>query len=43
MNFSSNVLPDKIGVNDVTLGGKNSPQDAVDLSNPSRLKAGAGK
>lgn len=25
VNFSSNVLPEKIGVNDVTIDGKNSP------------------
>ncbi|MFT4293404.1 right-handed parallel beta-helix repeat-containing protein, partial [Enterobacter sp.] len=44
MNFSSNVLPDKIGVNDVTLGGKKlTPQDAVDLSKPVTIESRGGK
>ena len=31
-NFSSNVLPEKIGVNDVTIAGKKlTPQDVADL------------
>ena len=34
-NFSSNVLPEKIGVNDVTIAGKKlTPQDSADLSQP---------
>ncbi|MGK3225627.1 right-handed parallel beta-helix repeat-containing protein [Enterobacter soli] len=44
MNFSSNVLPDKIGVNDVTLDGKKlTPQDAVDLSKPVTIESRGGK
>ncbi|MDD9247016.1 right-handed parallel beta-helix repeat-containing protein [Enterobacter soli] len=44
MNFSSNVLPDKIGVNDVTFGGKKlTPQDAVDLSKPVTIESRGGK
>ncbi|HIC2038416.1 right-handed parallel beta-helix repeat-containing protein [Enterobacter soli] len=44
MNFSSNVLSDKIGVNDVTFGGKKlTPQDAVDLSKPVTIESRGGK
>ena len=44
MNFSSNVLPEKIGVNDVTIDGKKlTPQDAVDLSKPITIESRGGK
>jgi len=44
VNFSSNVLPEKIGVNDVTTDGKKlTPQDAVDLSKPFTIESRGGK
>ena len=44
VNFSSNVLPEKIGVNDVTVDGKKlTPQDAVDLSKPITIESRGGK
>lgn len=44
LNFSSNVLPDKIGVNDVTIDGvRLTPQDAADLSKPVTLESRGGK
>ena len=43
-NFSSNVLPEKIGVNDVTIAGKKlTPQDAADLSQPITIESRGGK
>ena len=44
LNFSSNVLPEKIGVNDVTLDGRKlTPQDSVDLSKPVTIESRGGK
>ncbi|MEH0886996.1 right-handed parallel beta-helix repeat-containing protein [Enterobacter sp. UNJFSC 003] len=44
LNFSSNVLPEKIGVNDVTIDGKKlAPQDTSDLSKPITLESRGGK
>ncbi|VTM87126.1 Pectate disaccharide-lyase precursor [Raoultella ornithinolytica] len=44
VNFSSNVLPEKIGVNDVTIAGKKlAPQDTANLQAPSPLRAAAEK
>ena len=44
LNFSSNVLPEKIGVNDVTIDGKKlTPQDVADLSKPITLESRGGK
>jgi len=44
LNFSSNVLAEKIGVNDVTIDGKKlTPQDKVDLSKPVTLESRGGK
>lgn len=44
MNFSSNVLPEKIGVNDVTIDGKKlSPGSRTDLSKPVTLESRGGK
>lgn len=44
LNFSSNVLAEKIGVNDVTVDGKKlTPQDKVDLSKPVTLESRGGK
>lgn len=44
MNFSSNVLPEKIGVNDVTIDGKKlSVADDADLSKPITLESRGGK
>ena len=44
VNFSSNVLPEKIGVNDVTIDGKKlTPKDAVDLSKPFTIESRGGK
>lgn len=44
VNFSSNVLPEKIGVNDVTIAGKKlTPQDTVDLSAPVTIESRGGK
>ena len=43
-NFSSNVLPEKIGVNDVTIAGKKlTPQDSADLSQPITIESRGGK
>ncbi len=43
-NFSSNVLPEKIGVNDVTIAGKKlTPQDVADLSQPITIESRGGK
>jgi hypothetical protein len=44
LNFSSNVLPDKIGVNDVTIDGKKlSPLDVADLTHPVTIESRGGK
>ncbi|ANG90878.1 right-handed parallel beta-helix repeat-containing protein [Enterobacteriaceae bacterium 155047] len=44
LNFSSNVLPEKIGVNDVSVEGKVlTPQDTADLSKPITLESRGGK
>lgn len=44
VNFSSNVLTDKIGVNDVTIAGKKlTPQDVADLSAPVTIESRGGK
>lgn len=44
LNFSSNVLPEKIGVNDVTIDGKKLiPQDTADLSKPITIESRGGK
>lgn len=44
VNFSSNVLPEKIGVNDVTIAGKKlAPGDTADLSRPITLESRGGK
>ena len=44
LNFSSNVLPEKIGVNDVTVDGKKlASQDKVGLSKPVTLESRGGK
>lgn len=44
LNFSSNVLPEKIGVNDVTIDGKKlTPQDSADLSKPITIESRGGK
>lgn len=44
VNFSSNVLPEKIGVNDVTIDGKKlSVTDSADLSRPVTLESRGGK
>ncbi|MFK3707603.1 right-handed parallel beta-helix repeat-containing protein [Klebsiella sp. NPDC088457] len=44
VNFSSNVLPEKIGVNDVTIAGKKlTPNDSADLSAPVILESRGGK
>lgn len=44
MNFSSNVLPDKVGVNDVTIDGKKlTPGDRADLSKPIVIESRGGK
>lgn len=44
LNFSSNVLPEKIGVNDVSIDGKKlNPQDRADLSKPITLESRGGK
>ncbi|MEN0614025.1 right-handed parallel beta-helix repeat-containing protein [Klebsiella indica] len=43
-NFSSNVLPEKIGVNDVTIAGKKlTPSDIADLSQPITIESRGGK
>lgn len=44
LNFSSNVLPEKIGVNDVTIDGKKlRPQYSADLTKPVTLESRGGK
>lgn len=44
VNFSSNVLPDKIGVNNVTIEGKPlSSETTVDLSKPVTIESRGGK
>jgi len=44
LNFSSNVLPEKIGVNDVTIDGKKlTPQDTADLTKPVTIESRGGK
>lgn len=44
VNFSSNVLPEKIGVNDVTIDGKRlTPHDEADLTKPITLESRGGK
>lgn len=44
LNFSSNVLPEKIGVNDVSVEGKVlTPQDTADLSKSITLESRGGK
>lgn len=44
MNFSSNVLPEKIGVNDVTIAGKKlSVADEATLTNPITIESRGGK
>jgi len=44
INFSSNVLPEKIGVNDVTIDGKKlTPTSQADLSQPIIIESRGGK
>ncbi|WP_315708859.1 right-handed parallel beta-helix repeat-containing protein [Brenneria uluponensis] len=44
VNFSSNVLPEKIGVNDVTINGKKlTSTDKADLSAPITIESRGGK
>ena len=44
LNFSSNVLAEKIGVNDVTLDGKTlTSQETADLSKPITIESRGGK
>lgn len=44
LNFSSNVLPEKIGINDVTIDGKKlTPQGSADLTKPVTLESRGGK
>ena len=44
VNFSSNVLPEKIGVNDVTIDGKKlSVESTADLSKPITIERRGGK
>ena len=44
LNFSSNVLAGKIGVNDVTIAGKKlTPETIADLSKPITLESRGGK
>ncbi|HFP9222802.1 right-handed parallel beta-helix repeat-containing protein [Raoultella planticola] len=44
VNFSSNVLPEKIGVNDVTIAGKKlAPQDVANLQAPVTIESRGGK
>ena len=44
VNFSSNVLPEKIGVNDVTIAGKKlAPQDTANLQAPITIESRGGK
>ncbi|RFS77588.1 right-handed parallel beta-helix repeat-containing protein [Leclercia adecarboxylata] len=44
VNFSSNVLPEKIGVNDVTIDGKKLlPQESADLAKAITLESRGGK
>jgi len=44
VNFSTNVLPEKVGVNDVTINGKKlAPEDKADLSAPITIESRGGK
>lgn len=44
VNFSSNVLPEKIGVNNVTIDGKTlTPQQTASLSKPITIESRGGK
>ncbi|WP_433637933.1 right-handed parallel beta-helix repeat-containing protein [Kluyvera georgiana] len=44
VNFSSNVLPEKVGVNNVTIDGKTlTPQQIADLSKPITIESRGGK
>ncbi|RPH23320.1 right-handed parallel beta-helix repeat-containing protein [Buttiauxella warmboldiae] len=44
VNFSSNVLPEKVGVNNVTIAGKKlTTADAADLSQPVTIESRGGK
>lgn len=44
VNFSSNVLPEKVGVNNVTIDGKTlTPQQVADLSKPITIESRGGK
>ena len=44
VNFSSNVLPEKVGVNNVTIAGKTlSPDSTADLSKPITIESRGGK
>ncbi|QIK16144.1 right-handed parallel beta-helix repeat-containing protein [Leclercia sp. 29361] len=44
VNFSSNVLPEKIGVNDVTIDGKKlTPQESADLTKAITVESRGGK
>lgn len=44
LNFSSNVLPEKVGVNDVTIDGKIlTEQESADLSKPIVIESRGGK
>lgn len=44
VNFSSNVLPEKVGVNNVTIDGKSlTPQQIADLSKPITIESRGGK
>lgn len=44
VNFSSNVLPEKVGVNNVTIDGKTlKHDDGVDLSRPVAIESRGGK
>lgn len=44
VNFSSNVLPEKVGVNNVTIDGKTlTTTDVVDLSQPITIESRGGK
>lgn len=44
LNFSSNVLPEKVGINDVTIGGKKlAAGEKVSLSKPVTIESRGGK
>lgn len=44
VNFSSNVLPEKVGVNNVTIDGKTlTPKQIADLSKPITIESRGGK